>query len=150
MFLLTNFIAQRPTLALLARMVRENGRAYAPRYAVAFLFMFIFAGATSLSAWMMRDVINHVFVDRNPAALAWIPAAILAIFAVKGVASYLQEVSLARTGNRFIGETQKRMFEHMLRMDMGFYQARPSNDLIMLITQSANAARDMLNIIALG
>ena len=80
---LSNLIAQRPTLGLLARILRENGRAYLPRYAVAFVFMFIFAGATALSAFMMRDVINKVFVDRDPAALAWIPGAILAIFAVK-------------------------------------------------------------------
>jgi subfamily B ATP-binding cassette protein MsbA len=144
------YIAQRPTLSLLMRIVRENGRAYAPRYAVAFLFMFVFAAATALSAWMMRDVINEIFVDRNPAALAWIPGAILAIFAVKGLSSYLQEVTLTRIGNRFVAETQKRLFDHMLRMDMGFYQARPSNDLIMIITNSANAARDMLNIIAVS
>src|SRR5262245_40512560 len=112
-------------------MLRESERAYLPRYAVAFGFMFVFAGATALCAWMMRDVINLSCVDRDPAALAWLPGAILAIFTVKGLASYLQEVSLTRTGNRFIAETQARMFDHMLRMDMGFYQARPSNDLIM-------------------
>jgi ATP-binding cassette, subfamily B, bacterial MsbA len=42
------------------------------------------------------------------------------------------------------------MFDHLLRMNVGFYQARPSNDLITIITQSANAARDMLNIIAVS
>jgi ATP-binding cassette subfamily B protein len=137
-------------LALLARILRENGRAYGPRYAAAFAFMFIFAGATALSAWMMRDVINLIFVDRDPTALAWIPGAVLALFAVKGLASYLQEVSLARIGNRFVAEVQKRMFDHMLRMNMGFYQQWPSNDLIMRVTQSGNAARDMLNIIAVS
>jgi subfamily B ATP-binding cassette protein MsbA len=147
---LSRLTVQRPTLQLLVRILRENGRAYAPRYAVAFLFMFTFAGATALSAWMMRDVINQIFVDRNPTALAWIPAAILAIFAVKGLASYLQEVTLARIGNRFVAETQKRMFDHMLRMEVGFYQARPSNDLIMLVTGGANGARDMLNLIAVS
>jgi ATP-binding cassette subfamily B protein len=147
---LSRFIARRPTLGLLARMLRENGRAYLPRYAVAFFFMFVFAGATALSAFMMRDVINKIFVGREPAALAWIPAAILAIFTVKGLASYLQEVTLTRIGNRFVAETQKRMFDHMLRMDLGFYQASPSNDLITLISYSANAARDMLNLIAVS
>jgi ATP-binding cassette subfamily B protein len=142
--------AQRPTLSLLVRILRENWRAYAPRYAVAFVFMFVFAATTALSAWMMRDVINLIFVDRNPTALTWIPVAILVIFTVKGLSSYLQEVSLARIGNRFIGETQKRMFDHLLRMDLGFYQARPSNDLIMIVTQAANAARDMLNTIAVS
>jgi ATP-binding cassette subfamily B protein len=146
----SRLLARRPTLGLLARIVRENGRTYLPRYAVAFVFMFIFAWATALTAWMMKDVINRIFVDHEAAALAWVPAAILAIFTVKGLASYLQEVVLTRVGNRFIAETQKRMFDHMLRMDMGFYQARPSNDLIMLITQSANAARDMLHIIAVS
>jgi ATP-binding cassette, subfamily B, bacterial MsbA len=42
------------------------------------------------------------------------------------------------------------MFDHMLRMDLGFYQARPSNDLILRITNSANAARDILNTIAVS
>jgi ATP-binding cassette subfamily B protein len=147
---LSSFVAQRPTLRLLVRIVRESGRAYLPRYAVAFLFMFVFATATALSAYMMKDVINKIFVARDPGALTWIPGAILAIFTVKGFASYLQEVTLTRIGNRFIAETQKRMFNHMLRMDMGFYQARPSNDLIMLITNGASAARDMLNIVAVS
>src|SRR5690606_24690880 len=89
--IVSQFIEQRPTLRLLARILRENGRAYLPRYMLAFLFMFVFAGTTALSAWMMKDVINKIFVDRDPAALAWIPGAILAIFTVKGLASYLQE-----------------------------------------------------------
>ncbi|HEY7549251.1 MAG TPA: ABC transporter ATP-binding protein [Hyphomicrobiaceae bacterium] len=147
---LSDLIAQRPTLRLLARILRDSGRAYLPRYAVAFLFMFAFASCTALSAWMMKDVINKIFVDRDPAALAWIPGAIFALFTVKGVASYLQEVSLTRIGNRFVAETQRRMFDHVLQMDMGFYHARPSNDLITVITQSANAARDMLNIVAVS
>jgi subfamily B ATP-binding cassette protein MsbA len=146
----SKILAQRPTLELLTRILRENWRTYAPRYAVALLFMIIFAATTALSAWMMRDVINLIFVDRDRAALAWIPAAVLMIFTVKGLSSYLQEVALTRIGNRFVGETQKRMFDHMLRMDLSFYQARPSNDLILVITQAAGSARDMLNTIAVS
>jgi ATP-binding cassette subfamily B protein len=134
----------------LARILRENGRAYLPGYLVAFLFMGVFAASTALSAWMMRDVIDKIFVERNQAALAWIPAAIFALFLVKGLASFLQELTLARIGNRFVAETQKRMFDHMLKMNMEFYQRRPSNDLILLITQSASAARDMMNTIAMS
>jgi ATP-binding cassette subfamily B protein len=137
-------------LALLARILRDNGRAYLPRYLLAFAFMAVFATCTALSAWMMKDVVDKVFVERDSAALFWIPVAILAIFAAKGVASYLQEVTLARIGNRFVAQAQERMFDHMLRMNTAFYQAHPSNDLIMLITQSASAARDMMNMIAVS
>ncbi len=147
---LSRLLAQRPTLELLARILRENGRAYAPRYGLAFLFMGLFAGATALSAWMMKDVINKIFVASDPKALAWIPAAIVGVFVVKGVASYAQEVTLSRIGNRFVAEAQKRMFDHVLQMSMGFFQRYPSNDLIMRITQSANGARDMLSLMAVS
>jgi ATP-binding cassette subfamily B protein len=135
---------------LLVRILRDNGRAYLPRYAVAFLFMGLFAGCTALSAWMMKDVINKIFVDSDPKALAWIPAAIMAIFTVKGIASYAQEVSLSRIGNRFVAETQKRVFDQLLQMNLAFYQRYPSNELILRITHSANAARDMLNLMAVS
>jgi subfamily B ATP-binding cassette protein MsbA len=131
-------------------MLGESGRAYLPRYLVAFLFMALFATCTALSAWMMRDVINKIFVDRDAGALAWIPAAIICIFTVKGLASYAQEVSLTRIGNRFVAEMQRRMFDHLLEMDMAFFQRHPSSDLITRITHSANAARDMLNIVAVS
>jgi ATP-binding cassette, subfamily B, bacterial MsbA len=147
---LSRLVAHRPTLELLARILRDSGRAYLPRYALAFLFMALFAGCTALSAWMMKDVINKIFVDNDPRALTWIPAAIMAIFAVKGIASYAQEVTLSRIGNRFVAEAQKRMFDHVLQMNMSFYQRYPSNDLIMRITQSANGARDMLSLMAVS
>jgi ATP-binding cassette subfamily B protein len=147
---LSHLIAQRPTLELLARILRENGRAYLPRYAVAFMFMGLFAACTALSAWMMKDVINTIFVASDTSALAWIPAAIVAIFTVKGIASYAQEVALSRIGNRFVAEAQKRMFDHVLQMDLAFHQRHPSNDLIMRVTQGAGAARDMLSLVAVS
>jgi ATP-binding cassette subfamily B protein len=143
-------MARSDVLALLARIVRENGRGYLPRYLLAFVFMALVAACTSLSAWIMGDAINKIFVARDATALAWIPAVIVAIFAVKGAASFCQEVSLARIGNRFVADTQKRMFDHVLAMDMAFHQRHSSSDLIVRVTQGATAARDMLNIMALG
>ena len=148
--LLTRAIARSDVLTLLSRIVRENGRAYLPRYLLAFLFMAIVAACTSVSAWIMGDVINRIFVANDAAALVWIPAAIMAIFAIKGAASFGQEVSLTRIGNRFVADTQKRMFDHVLGMDMGFHQLHSSSDLIMRITQGATAARDMLNTVAVS
>lgn len=138
------------TLRVLWRLLSEHGREYAPRYAIAFMFMGVVAGCTSLSAWMMKDVVNKIFVDQDQAALIWIPLAISALFVVKGMAAYLQEISLSRIGNRIVAQIQKRMYDHMLKMGVGFYQQYPSSDLITRITQNAQAARSMLNLIAVG
>src|SRR5690606_26410021 len=137
-------------LRVLWRLLGEHGRTYAPRYAVAFMFMGVVAGCTSLSAWMMKDVVNKIFVDQDQAALIWIPLAISGLFVIKGIAAYLQEISLSRIGNRIVAQIQKRMYDHMLKMGVGFYQQYPSSDLITRITQNAQAARGMLNLIAVG
>ncbi len=143
-------LKDKTTLKVLHRLLSEHGRTYAPRYAVAFMFMGLVAGATSLSAWMMKDVVNKIFVDQDQAALFWIPLAISGLFIIKGLAAYLQEVSLSRIGNRIVAEIQKRMYDHMLKMGIGFYQRYPSNELITRMTHNARAARDMLNQIAVG
>ena len=40
-----------------------DGRRYAWRYALAFVFMFLVAASTSLSAYLMKDVVNEIFVE---------------------------------------------------------------------------------------
>ena len=67
----------REDLALLSRLLLDRWRKYAPLYSVAFFFMFIVAGATALSAWLMKDVVNLIFVERERSALYWLPAIVI-------------------------------------------------------------------------
>ncbi|MCK5550807.1 MAG: hypothetical protein KAI41_09760, partial [Hyphomicrobiaceae bacterium] len=58
---------------VLQRLVRERWREYAGRYAAALLLMAIASGATALTAWIMKDIVNDIFVDRDQAAMVWLP-----------------------------------------------------------------------------
>lgn len=134
----------------LKRLITENWRVYGPQYAVAFLFMAIVAGCTATAAWMMKDVINKIFVDRDHAALTWLPVAVMAIFLVKGISGYFAELTLSRVGNRVIADLQKRMFDRVLAMNVAFFQSRPSHELIMRLTNNAQAAQQSLNMLSVG
>ncbi len=138
----------RNDLTLITRLVKEKGRKYAPLYATAFFFMFIVSGTTALSAWLMKDVVNLIFVDRKAEALIWLPAIVIGIFTAKGVASYFQEIILARIGNRMVAETQTKMFDQLLKQDLNFYQNFQSSELITRITLNAQATRDAVNLLA--
>ena len=133
---------------ILVRLVREKWRLYAPRYAVAFAFMGVVAGVTAASAWLMKDVINKIFVERDAAAVVWLPALVVGLYTAKGVASYFQEVILAQVGNAMVAETQKQMFTQLLRQDMAYFARNPSSELITRITYNANATREALNMVA--
>ncbi len=138
------------TLSLLKRLAGDHARTYAPRYAVALVLMAFVAGCTSMSAWFMKYVIDDIFVKNDHAALVWIPIAIATIFILKGFAAYFQEVWLSRIGNRLVADIQWQTYDHVLKMDVAFFQKYTSSDLITRLTQQASAARDMLNMLALG
>jgi ATP-binding cassette subfamily B protein len=131
-------------------LARERWREYAWRYTIALALMGIASGATALSAWMMKDVVNDIFVNRDQSAMKWLPIAIVAIFVVKGAASYLQEIWLSRIGNRLVADYQSKIYDHLLRMNVPFFEGHNSSNLIMRTTKGAAAARNLLNLVAVS
>ncbi len=142
------FILPEEDQKILGRLLREKWREYSPRYAAAFFFMAIVAGVTAFSAWLLKDVINKIFVERDSAAVIWLPVLVIVLYTIKGIASYFQEVTLAQIGNAMVADTQKRMFAQLLRQDLGFFARHPSSDLITRVTRNAASTREALNMIA--
>jgi subfamily B ATP-binding cassette protein MsbA len=145
---LLEFILPAEDQKILGRLLREKWREYSPRYAAAFSFMAIVAGITAFSAWLMKDVINKIFVERDGAAVIWLPALVLGLYTIKGIASYFQEVTLAQIGNAMVADTQKKMFAQLLKQDLGFFAKHPSSELITRVTRNAASTREALNMIA--
>ena len=69
-----------------------------------------------MSAWIMKDVVNEIFVAKKLAAVWIIGGAIVGIYAVKGFSTYGQAVVLARVANAIVANVQERIFKKMLAM----------------------------------
>ena len=138
---------QAGSLALLRRIFRENARQHVTGYALAFLCMGLVAGATAASAWIMKDVINGIFIARNGSLIPLIALAILLIYGIKGIAGYGQQVLLSRIGNRIVARLQMRIFQRLSELDMAFYARYPMSQVTLRVTQNARAAREVINLI---
>ena len=135
---------------VLQRLLLDTGRNYVGRYALAFFFMAVAATATALTAYMMRDLINEVFINRSREWLIIIGSAVVAIYLAKGASMYFQMVIMARIGNAIVADAQNRMFKRLLSEDVGFVQGQPSAEIAAVFANNANAARDVLNLIVTG
>jgi ATP-binding cassette, subfamily B, bacterial MsbA len=102
----------RPMSSILLRLLSEEGRPQLPFDGLALACMVATAVATGLVAYVIKDLINGVFVERNLQAIYWIGAGIVAIYVVKGLAAYSQERIMARIGQRIVGRMQKKVFAH--------------------------------------
>jgi ATP-binding cassette subfamily B protein len=98
----------------------------------------------------MKHVIDTIFVHQNRAALIGITIGIVAIFVVKGIAAYVSEVMVGTIGNRIVAETQRRMFNHLLKVDVAFFQTISSSNLVTRLSHNASATRDVLNMISMS
>ncbi len=133
--------------AIIPRLVKTDGRRHAKSYALAFLFMFIVAGCTALAAYMMRDVINEIFVAQKRSAIWIIGGTLITLYTVKGLAAYGQGVTLARVGNRIIADYQKRLYDNLLAQGVQFFAARHSTEFLNRLQAGANGARSILDLL---
>ena len=137
---------------LIGRLLGDQGRKHVKGYIVSFLMMAVIAAATSLSAWIMKDIVDKVFIEKNVHAMWAVGFAIVGIYIAKGFATYGQQVILARISNNIIADIQSRTFDKMLAMDVPFFNARHSTEFIArqaFISQSASSALNLL-VTALG
>ncbi len=133
------------TPALLRRLVVDQGRAHWKGYLLAFVFMAMIAATTSLSAYLMRDVINEVFIARNQSAIWMLSGAVVALYTVKGFATYGQQITLTRIANAIVASVQRRLYGHMLAMDVPFFAERHTSEFVGRLSFVATSSAQVLN-----
>jgi ATP-binding cassette subfamily B protein len=135
------------TLVLVRRLLIDEALVHWPRYAIASLLMLVAAAGTALSAYLLGTMTNEAYVNRNFQGIVIIGIITMAIFATKGMASYGATVMLSSIGNRIVADNQQRMFDKLLRENMGFFADRHSSEFIARLTTGANAVSQVINLL---
>jgi len=143
---LLKFFRSSANQRLVGRLLRESFRKHAATYGIAIIAMLVMALTTAASAWIMRDIANEFSGGpTNIDHVYLIAAAVAAIFIIKGIASYVQALFLSRAGNSIIADRQRKIYDRVLEHGIEFYHSYSSADLIMRMTQSAQAARGVVD-----
>ncbi|MFC5991601.1 ABC transporter ATP-binding protein [Limoniibacter endophyticus] len=103
------------------------------------------AATTAFSAWIMRDVVDELFYRQRHEMIVVICGAIFAAFAIRGLASYGQAVLLAKVGNNLVARYQRRLFDHLMKLGLGYFSDMRSGQLAARISENVAGIRDLLN-----
>jgi ATP-binding cassette, subfamily B, bacterial MsbA len=131
----------------LRRLLLDQGAKHWKGYLFAFAMMGLIALTTSLSAWIIGEIVDKIFVGKDLKAVWEITAAIVVIYTVKGLATYGQQVVLSRVANGIVANVQRRMFDQMLRMKVGYYSRSHSSEFIARQAFIAQSASSVLNLL---
>nr|WP_212509475.1 ABC transporter ATP-binding protein [Agrobacterium tumefaciens] len=132
---------------LLARLFKENFKKHVGWYSAAIAAMVVVAGTTSLSAWIMRDIVNSVYLKQGFDVVLKIAFAVATIFIVKGLATFVQSYYLSKAGNSIVAEQQRKIYDRLLKQGVSFFQNLPSSELLIRVTYNAQAARSVIDTI---
>ncbi len=137
-------------ISVLWRLVREFGREHVRGYILAAILLALISAANVSVAWLLRPVLNGMV---NAAALG--PMKLLALealllFALRGAATFGSQVTLSRIGNRIVATAQRRVFDRLLKQNIGYFQDRHSSEFVARLAFAANGVRDCLQLVVQG
>jgi ATP-binding cassette subfamily B protein len=132
---------------LIRRLVAEQGLAYWRRYLLAFALMGVAAGATAGSAYILGEVINQAYIEKNVPGIAILSGVTVLLLFVKGVATYGQTVILSKISNAILANNQRRLFAKLMSESIGFFSERHSSEFLARLTAGAKSITDVLNLL---
>ena len=130
-------------------------------FVVAIIGMVIVAAASTAFPALMQPMMDGSFVDRDPETIKWVPFALIGIFFVRVIGSFVSSYGMSVIGRNVIRELRLEMFTKLLTLPKSFYDQATTGELISKfsfdVEQVATATtkaitvliRDTLTVIAL-
>jgi ATP-binding cassette, subfamily B, bacterial MsbA len=134
-------------IAMLSRLLRDYGQEHKWAYVAGALLLAVGAGTTAISAALLRPVLNGMATAARFSEMRILAFAVLGLFVLRGLSTYGALVILSRTGNRIVATVQSRVFDHLLRQNILYFQDRHSSEFVARLALAANGVRDSMQVL---
>jgi len=113
--------------------------------------MVVFAATTPVLPALAKPLIEGTFIEKDPVVMQWLPVAIVLLFAVRGLATFVAAYGVNWVGTRLVTDLRNAMFAKLLALPAAYYEQQPSGLLISKltfdVTQVTAAATSALTIV---
>jgi subfamily B ATP-binding cassette protein MsbA len=127
----------KQSLAVYRRLLRYT-RPYRRGFVLALVGMVVAAATEPLFPALMKPLLDRGFVDKSGVALWYVPVGIIAIFLVRGTATFVSNYGLSWVGNKILADMRREMFGHMLRLPASHFEREASGLLISKLVFEVN------------
>jgi len=103
---------------------------YKKEFFISFTGMFMAAGGAALSAYIIKPVLDKIFIEKDEHMLYILPFALIAIYTFKSIGKYLQVYYASYIGLDIVTRIRDRMLEKILTFEIDFFNKQRSGELI--------------------
>jgi subfamily B ATP-binding cassette protein MsbA len=109
-------------------------RVYWARIVAAMGLALVISGLEALTAWLVKPLLDDVFLNKDLFMLKVLPFALIGVYFVKGGARYGQAYLMAQVGQRVVRRLRQEVYEHLQGMSQSFFSNRASAELLSRLT----------------
>jgi subfamily B ATP-binding cassette protein MsbA len=103
------------------------------KIALAMVLMVIVSAMTAAQAYMLKPIIDKIFMNHMSSYLMPIGITIVVVFTLRGIASWGQSVMMAYIGQDIVATIQSQIFGHLIRQDIPYFQTFSAGRLSSLL-----------------
>lgn len=111
----------------------ETIKPYRVKLIIAMLAMISVSAFTGAQAFLVKDLLDKIFIDKNTLYLKLMPLVVVVIFFSKGVFYYLYSMLLEFIGQSVIRDFRLKIFNHIHKQSLSFFNDIPTGTLISRI-----------------
>lgn len=129
------------TRTIISRILRDYISRHKNAVALASVCMIVAALATAANAYLLQPALDEIFVNKNADMLYYIPAAVIGVALIGGLATYGHVNLMRHVGQSIIARMQVELFEHLLRSDVGMFHDQSTGKLVSRFTNDIQLMR---------
>jgi subfamily B ATP-binding cassette protein MsbA len=107
--------------------------------------MLVEAAGTSTAAYLVKPVLDDIFIDRNAQMLVLIPPAVVGLYLLRGLAMFFGDYFMGFVGQDIIRRLRNQLYDRIHDLPLSFFGKETTGVLISRIINDVNFVKDMLS-----
>jgi ATP-binding cassette, subfamily B, bacterial MsbA len=124
---------------------------YWQRFALSIVAMIVVAATETGLPALVKPLLDGTFVQKDAAMMRWVPVAIIGLFLVRGVASFVSGYMIQWVAQKLVADLRNAMFASLVRLPTAHYDAATTGAIVSKftynVTQVTGAATNAVNVI---
>lgn len=118
---------------------------YIPYFILTIIGMGLASGGTAYSAYLVKPLLDEIFIAKDRTMLELLPYAIIAVYAIKEAGRYMQAYYTAYIGHDIIRRFRENILENLLKLDLSFFHEYRTGELISRNTNDVERVRTVVS-----
>ena len=112
---------------------------YKRQFFFALIGMIMVALGTSGTAYVIKPVLDEIFINKDETMLQVLPLVVVFLYALKGFGGYIQTYYISFIGSDIIRVVRDKFLSHILVQDIKFFHEKHGGELLSRVTNDISA-----------